>query len=217
MYTLGREARGKLSRFTLLTGLLIGFLPAVAAADGWESPPSSTWANELLTPYGEYFLVGGGLTNYFDRAVRDRVDLGGTWDLRLGIGNRFFVGAEAAYIGSALKAGGLGTNLVTNGAEGVLRIQYPYATGRWLIEPFAFGGAGWTHFDINSARVGQRGSDDVFETPVGGGVMLAYGHFLFDGRFTYRQTYSENLIQARDGTLASLKSWGVTASAGYEF
>ena len=221
MYTLRvRDViRGKLSMFALVAGLLVGLVPGSATAEEAQrgSASSLARANDVLTPYGEYFLVGGGLTNYFDSAVRDRVDLGGSWDVRLGIGNRFFVGAEAAYVGSARKAAGLGTNLVTNGAEGVLRLQYPYATGEWLVEPFAFGGAGWTHFDVHRARAGQRDSEDVFETPFGGGIMLGYHHFLFDGPFTYRQTFNEDLIRAADGTLASLKSWSVVASAGYEF
>jgi hypothetical protein len=53
--------------------------------------------------------------------------------------------------------------------------------------------------------------------PFGGGLTLAYNQLLLDARFTYRQTFDENLIQAADGTPASLKNWAVTASVGYEF
>lgn len=96
---------------------------------------------------------------------------------------------------------------------------YPYVTGDWLIEPFGFGGAGWTHLRINNlARsVGVHDSDDIFVMPVGAGIMLAYNHFLFDGRFTYRQSFNESLIRNADGTAASLRNWAVTASLGYEF
>jgi len=210
-----------LSLFTLVPGLLAGLAPTAAAAA--EDPPSveSRYAprssGELATPFGEYFLAGGGVTNYLDDTVRNRVDVGGAWDLRLGLGNRSFLGGEVAYAGSARNAGDLGARLVTNGAEGVLRLQYPYETGRWLVEPFAFGGVGWTHFNITSANLGQLGTDDVLETPFGGGLMLAYNHLLLDARFTYRQTFNENLIRASDGTVASLKSWGVVGSVGYEF
>ena len=204
---------------TPIAAVLAAAVPAIAAADaaaGVESQVSRE--RGLLTSYGEYVLVGGGVTNYFDGALKDRVDTGGTWDLRLGLGSRFFLGGELAYVGSARSAGALGRNLVTNGAEGVLRVQYPYVAGRWMLTPFGFGGAGWTHFDVHGARAAaQKDSDDVLVVPLGGGVALAHDQILLDARFTYRQTFDESLIQAADGTAASLKSWAVTASVGYEF
>jgi len=209
-----------LSLFTLVPGLLAGLAPAAPAA---EEPPTVEHryapraSGELATPLGEYFLAGGGVTNYLDDTVRNRVDVGGAWDLRLGLGSRSFLGGEAAYVGTARNASGIGTRLLTNGAEGVLRLQYPYEARQWLVEPFAFGGIGWTHFNITSANLGQLSTDDVLETPFGGGLMVAYNHLLFDARFTYRQTFNENLIRASDGTAASLKSWGVVGSVGYEF
>lgn len=209
------------SLLTLLSGLALGLAPgAVAlAADppAVERHDTLGSSRELLTPFGEYFLAGGGVTNFFDEGVRNRVNTGGAWDLRLGIGSRFYLGAEAAYVGTVRDASSLGARLVSNGAEGVLRLQYPWETGQWLVEPFAFGGAGWTHFNVSAARPGQAGSDDVFEIPFGGGIMVAYQHVLFDARFTYRQTFDENLIRAADGTASSLKNWSVVGSIGYEF
>jgi hypothetical protein len=211
--------RSASSPFIAISVLLLGAAPAVSAADDTPSVESrvSRRPDDRLTPYGAYFLLGGGVSNFIDGTVRDRVDLGGAWDLRLGLGSRFFLGAEAAYVGSARTVEGFGTNLLTNGAEGVVRLQYPYEAGRWLVEPFAFGGAGWTHFNLNSAPAGQPDTDDVFEVPFGGGVTLSHDRLLLDARFTYRQTFNESLIRAADGNAASLKSWGVVASLGYEF
>jgi hypothetical protein len=203
--------------------LFVAFLgvgaPSLAAAQPRGGADAQlTGQRGLLTEYGEYLLLGGGVTNYVDRAVKDRVETGGTWDLRVGLGNRAFIGGELAYVGSARKANDLGRNLVTNGAEGVLRLQYPYDTGRWVVTPFAFGGAGWTHFDVHGVRAAAlRDSDDVFEVPFGGGITLGYDHLLLDARFTYRQTFDEKLVPAADGTAASLRSWAVTGSVGYEF
>ncbi len=210
------------SKLVLVTGLLLALVPRIGHAD--DPPAAETHlpvaeSRGLLTPFGEYFLLGGGATNFIDNAVKSSVDVGGTWDLRLGFGSRFFVGAEAAYVGSARNST-LGSSLVTNGLEGVIRVQYPYVTGDWLIEPFGFGGAGWTHLKINSVALNTpalQDSDDVFVIPLGGGLTVAYDHFLFDGRFTYRQTFNESLVRAADGTPASLKNWAVTASVGYEF
>jgi hypothetical protein len=142
--------------------------------------------------------------------------VGGTWDVRLGFGSRFYVGAEAAYVGSARQSS-VGSNLVTSGAEGVVRAQYPYATGNWLVEPFAFGGAGWTHFDLRGAAPGVKGTDDVLVVPFGGGIDAAYEHILLDARFTYRQTFNESLLRTAADGAPNLASWAVTASLGYEF
>jgi hypothetical protein len=210
----------KSGRFGVAAALLLASLPlsAVAGPMGIEARMGDSGG--LLTPYGEYFLVGGGLTNYFETAVKDRVDVGGTWDVRLGFGNRFYVGAEVAYTGSARHSGALGNNIVTNGLEGALRLQYPFALAAWTVEPFVFGGTGWTHFKINSmVRNGSalKDTNDVAVLPVGGGVMLAYNHILLDARFTYRETFEESLVAAADGSAASLRSWSVGASVGYEF
>jgi hypothetical protein len=200
--------RKRLSQLILFVAALAG-APSLAAAQAPAGVETQvTRERGLLTPYGEYFLLGGGVTNYFDNALKDRVDTGGTWDLRLGLGSRSFIGGEIAYVGSAREANDLGRNLVTNGAEGVLRLQYPYDTGRVVVTPFTFGGAGWTHFEVNGPRGGARlqDTDDVFVVPVGGGLTLAYDHVLLDTRFTYRQTFDENLIQAADGTAAGLNN-----------
>lgn len=214
-----REMQSTWSRLALVAGLALASVPAIAGAGevaSAEVRQAAASSEDLLTPFGEYFLAGGGVTNYIDGAVRNKVDVGGTWDARLGFGSRFYVGAEAAYVGSARQSGSIGSNLVTNGVEGVVRVQYPYVTGKWLIEPFAFGGAGWTHFELNRAAAGVRSTDDVLVVPFGGGIAAAYEHFLFDARFTYRQTFDEALLETAAGA-PNLSSWAVTASLGYEF
>lgn len=211
--------RSTSSSLFVLAVLALGALPAAGSAEDSVAVGDrlSPDRGDLLTAAGEYVLVGGGISNFFDRAVRDRVDLAGLWDVRFGIGSRSFLGAEASYVGSARNAGEVAANLVTTGAEGVLRAQVPWETGRWLIEPFAFGGAGWTNFHLHSAAAGQPTSDDVLVVPVGGGLTVARDHLLLDARFTYRETFNEDLLRAADGTAANLASWGVTASIGYEF
>lgn len=204
--------RGKLGRFTVFVAALVALAPAAANAQ------SSNDDGNFMTRYGGYFLAGGGVTNYFSRAVRDQVDTGGTWDLRLGFGNRSYLGGEFAYVGSARKAGSLGSDLFTNGAEAIMRVQYPWSEGKWLVEPFAFGGVGWTHFQITDATpAAMASSDDVFVMPVGAGVTLGYDHLLFDTRFTYRQAFDAKLIRDTDGSAAKMNSWAITAAIGYQF
>jgi hypothetical protein len=207
--------KGQLRAWTIIAGALVALAPAAVRAESLAEP---TEARSIVSDYGGYFLVGGGVTDYFDHAVRSRVDTGGTWDVRLGVGNRQLIGGELAYTGSARDAGSLGNDLYSNGVEGVLRLQYPFEQGSWVVEPFAFGGVGWNHFSVNQATSAvAHAADDVLVTPVGAGMMLAYNHVVFDTRFTYRHTFGDNLVKNTDGTDASLKNWAVTASVGYAF
>lgn len=221
------QSHAKQSRWSklALVALALGAAPAAARADdpAVEGPANpevrqaAAPSRDLLTPFGEYFLAGGGVTNYSDSAVRSKVDVGGTWDLRLGFGSRYYVGGEVAYVGSARTPGQLGSELLTNGVEAVVRGQYPFVMESWLVEPFVFGGAGWTHFELNGSGGGVRSTDDVLVVPFGAGVDAAYQHFLFDARFTWRQTFNESLLETATAAAPNLSSWAVTASLGYEF
>jgi hypothetical protein len=201
------------SRFAFTAGLLLAAVPGIGSAQGHGTAES----RELLTPLGAYVLFGGGVTDFTKSAVRDRFDVGGTWDLRVGIGSRSYVGAEAAYVGSALNAIGSGSDLVANGAEGVLRLQYPYAAGSWLVEPFAFGGIGWSHLSLRDAGPGLKDSDDVGVVPFGGGLTVGYERLMFDARFTYRTRFDEDLALGVNESPADLEQWAVSASIGYQF
>jgi hypothetical protein len=197
----------RLSKLTCIAGMLLVSAPAI------------TFAADMggITPTGQYLILGGGVTDFYESDVKDRVDVGGTWDLRLGLGTRSILGAEVAYVGGARNAEGFGDNLLSNGAEGVLRLQYPFGNGTWRLAPFAFGGIGWSRLDVDNALGISDESDDVGVVPFGAGLMLEYGALVLDTRFTHRETFSEDLIEGPDGDAASLRSWAVTASVGYAF
>jgi hypothetical protein len=199
--------------FALGAGLLLAAAPGISSAQGWRG----TEPREQLAPYGVYVLLGGGVTDFADEDVKDRFDVGGTWDARVGIGNRFYVGGELAYVGSALKAIGSGSDLVTNGAEAVLRLQYPITNGSWLVEPFAFGGIGWSHLSVQDAAPGVDDSDDAGVVPFGAGLTVGYDRLLLDARFTYRTSFDEDLALAVGDGPASLERWAVSGSVGYAF
>ncbi len=201
------------TRMVAVAGLLLGTAPGIASAQ--DQGPG---ASGLATPYGEYALVGGGVNDFTKSELRDRFDVGGAWELRLGVGSRFYVGAEAAYVGAMSPGKGAGPDLLANGAEGVVRVQYPWTAGAWLVEPFAFGGLGWSHLELRDApaTVAQK-DDDVGVVPFGGGVTLGYGRFLLDARFTYRTSFSEDLPLGAGGAKPDLQRWAVTAAVGYEF
>jgi hypothetical protein len=201
------------SRFAFVAGLALAAAPGIASAGDWGAAGSSG----LMSPLGEYVLVGGGVTDFTEDAVKNRFDMGGAWDLRLGIGSRVFVGGEVAYVGWLRAADGAGSDLLSNGAESVVRLQYPYATGSWLVEPFVFGGIGWNHVSLRDAAPGLEDSDEIGVVPFGGGVTLGYNRLLFDARFTYRTSFDDDLALAATEGPADLEQWGVTAAVGYEF
>jgi hypothetical protein len=201
------------SRFAFVAGLALAAAPGIASAGEWGAAGSSG----LMSPLGEYVLVGGGVTDFTEDAVKNRFDMGGAWDLRLGIGSRVFVGGEVAYVGWLRAADGAGSDLLSNGAEAVVRLQYPYATGSWLVEPFVFGGIGWNHVSLRDAAPGLEDSDEIGVVPFGGGVTLGYNRLLFDARFTYRTSFDDDLALAATEGPADLEQWGVTAAVGYEF
>jgi hypothetical protein len=206
--------QGAGSKIVYAVALLLAAAPGVGGAQNWRTAESS---QGLMTRYGEYLLLGGGVTDFTEDALKDGFDVGTTWDLRVGFGSRFFVGAEAAYVGSFRGADGPGSDVLTNGAEGVIRLQYPYVRGAWLIEPFAFGGLGFSRLSVRDAPPGVEDSDDLGVVPFGAGLTLGYGRFLVDARFTYRSTFAEDLQVAGAGGSPSLDQWAVGASIGYEF
>jgi len=201
-------------KFIVIAGSLLAAVPGIGSAEeGWGTAGS----RDLVTPLGEYVLLGGGVTNFTKSELRDRFDVGGTWDVRLGLGSRSYVGGELAYVGSTRNASGSGPDLTSNGAEGVIRLQVPYATAGWLVEPFVFGGLGWSHLSLRNAPAGVARTDDIGVVPFGGGVTVGYGRVLLDARFTYRASFDENLRLAANQGSADLSQWAVGASVGYEF
>jgi hypothetical protein len=198
-------------KFALVAALAVASVPGIAAADDYAG-------SRPYTPVGAYFLAGGGVTNFAEQSLRDSFKVGGTWDLRVGIGSRFFLGGELGYVGSARGADAGGFNLLSNGGEALVRVQYPYTTGGWLIEPFAFGGIGLTGLKLLDAPAGMKDSDTIGTVPFGAGLTAGYRGLLLDARFAYRPTFSDkDLPLARNGSQDGLQNWAVTASIGYGF
>jgi hypothetical protein len=169
---------------------------------------------------GGGILLGGGFEDFTNGTLKNMTSNGGFWTGRLVAGTRQFIGLEAAYIGSARGITALGANsdarLVSNGAEGALRVNIPIAQGRSLIEPFGFVGLGWQHWNVTNANIATSDlsgtKDNVMTVPYGGGLEFGYGALLVDARFTYRQTYYNNLVPG-----GNLNTWGAGGQIGVEF
>jgi hypothetical protein len=170
--------------------------------------------------------LGAGVTGYVGSEMSSATEMGGDVELRTTIGTRLYLAGEVAFIGSRRNintAGVAGTfggspHIFGNGLEGTLRAQYPLYAGSWLIEPFAFGGLGWTHYGTDEviSSTELSASDDVLVVPFGGGISAAWKALFIEGRFTYRPVYNADLL-VRSGNSASLNNWSAGALIGYEF
>jgi hypothetical protein len=180
---------------------------------------------DMGTRYGIEVALGGGVEGFTGDSARDFTNDGGAWNVRLGIGNRSPLGFEASYIGSAQSIDALGLDgdsvLVGNGAEGKVRVNF---TQDYSVQPFAFAGAAWRHYnlansDFNTSDIAD--SDDVLEIPMGAGLAFNYRGFLLDARGEFRLSSGGDLMPSLNpenfGDSASMNRWGVNANIGYQF
>jgi hypothetical protein len=191
-------------------------LPPMAGAPEGVYPGSHVYSK-----VGVGLLVGGGFNDYTNGRLQSVTGNGGYWTARVVAGTREYVGMEAAYLGDARSITGLGlsndSRLISNGLAGNLRINIPIARGASLIEPFGFVGVGWSHYTVTNNNVQLSdvvSSDNVLTLPYGGGLELAYKGFMADARFTYTQTYYNNLTETIGG---NLNNWGVGGQIGFEY
>jgi hypothetical protein len=157
----------------------------------------------------------------------DASSVGGTWEVRATVGTRHYLAGEAAYVGSRrnLNIGGVAgaagesPHMFSHGLEAALRAQYPYLVGNWILEPFAFGGLGWSHVGVDGIVSTSQVSDsnDLLVVPMGAGFSANWNRFVLEARFTYRSTFNDDLLVNADGSKASLSNWSTGALVGYEF
>lgn len=210
-----------------LSGLFAA-APAMAQQGEGDATPTVARAHSLATtpvvPTGLAFQLGGGVTGFSRQQTRNTFGTGGYWDARAILGSRSFLGAELAYVGSARDAtasGLTGGALLGNGAEAAVRVNLPIEQQRLLVEPFLFGGVGWTYYQIvnedsNSSNVKDHAN--ALSIPFGAGVSLAYNHFTVDARFTYRTVFDDKLVPltGADRSHEDLQNWSAGLTVGYE-
>jgi len=194
-----------------------------------ESTPSIQRTGSLsqvpVVPTGYALQVGGGVTGFSRQSARNEFGVGGYWDARAIFGARSFLGAEAAYVGSArgISVSGVSNNaaLLGNGAEGVVRGNLPLTVGKVELTPFVFGGVGWTYYQVSNNSgpnsSGIRDHANALVIPFGAGTSATYDHVLVDARFTYRVTPENNLVPSGTGDHLDMQNWSAGATVGYEF
>jgi opacity protein-like surface antigen len=183
----------------------------------------STSAAVPVKPTGFGLQLGGGVTGFSRQDARDRFGTGGYWDVRGILGTDSYLGAELAYVGSArdANASGLTGNaaLLANGAEAVARANLPLQAGSVRVEPFLFGGVGWTYYSIvnsDSNASSIKDNANAFVVPFGAGLSATYDHLMLDARFTYRAVFDDDLVARGNGDSLDLQNWAVGLTLGYQ-
>ncbi len=189
-------------------------------------PPPPPHSDMPLSVIGVGVTLGGGAVGFWQDGTKSFVDIGGSWDVRATIGTRLPIAFEAAYVGSAQGFKndlGLENNAVLLGstAEGDIRINIL----RGRIQPYVFGGAGWTNYRIVNTAIStsdlQR-SDNVLEIPFGAGLTARLGHALLldirgTGRWTFDDDLFKNVATATNAGDSHLYTWMGSAHLGWEF
>jgi hypothetical protein len=213
---------------TGFAALLAG--PAFAQSNGMNEPTTisrpqgSGLAAVPIAPTGLGLQVGGGVTAFSRQSARDDFGTGGYWDARATLGTRSFIGAELAYTGSArdVKSAGLSDDaaLLGNGAEAVIRGNLPVQAGNLRVEPFLFGGVGWTYYQLvkndGANTSGIKDNANAFVIPFGAGLSAGYDHFIVDARFTYRAVFDDKLVPTSNDDHLDLQNWSAGLTLGYE-
>lgn len=183
----------------------------------WNDP-------RLYSGIGIGFTIGGGVNGFVDGDIRDQTqdDVGGAWAARMTIGTHTPLGLDVSYTGSTTDlrsldaAGGdaPSPNLFTTTVEGALRWNM---LPHYMINPYVFGGAGWTRLDINDepALSDVEASEDLAVFPIGAGVAWRdTSGVVLDARGTYRFSEDATLLTGVD---SNFDTWEASANLGYEF
>ncbi len=204
--------------------------PTISTVPIDEGVSAYAWTEpRLQSGIGVGVTVGGGITGFTDKTMRDTVstDVGGLWDARVSLGTHIPIGLDLSYLGSAANV----HSLVNGMSNGTLVGTTTEAALRWnvlpheLVTPYLFGGVGWQRYDLQNpqqsvADAAMRHSDNVLEIPMGAGLALRQtGGFTLDARGTFRAqaTSSDLVLDTQTGQYAKLHSWEASANLGYEF
>jgi hypothetical protein len=163
-------------------------------------------------------MLGGGFGNFTGDYLNQQTGPVGAWGLKWVGGTRSVIGGELGYVGGINTLEGTITDdyLLSTSLDAALRVGWPMPLHSALVAPFAFGGAGWTRYNLinegPSRGVLTSETDHQFTIPMGVGIGFGYRGFMAEARGTYRQAFDEELFGTRD-----MSTWGVSLGIGGEF
>lgn len=204
-------------------------VPARVRADDSHDIYSYAWhEHSLKSDIGVSALLGGGISGFTDKAMRDVMsnNVDALWDLRVTIGSHIPLALDIAYVGTSGTINALGGNrsgtLVGTTAEAALRYNI---LPHFAWDPYAFVGVGWQRYDLSGgtftvADTGIRDSDNSVVYPMGAGIAYRDKHGLVvDLHGTFRANTNYGLVaQTVGGTsYVPMHMWEASGAVGYEF
>jgi hypothetical protein len=198
---------------------------AAAEAEEEDQAPAYPVATERDEGPGAAVSAGAGVAEFSRSEARSFMNTGANWDVRGVFGTRALVGVEGAYIGNVyeIEEPGDSTMLYGNGLElsGRLNLMRNGMDDRRAgLQPYALAGVAWKNYQLSGdvATAAVDDEDNAFEIPVGAGLAYYFENgIMLDGRFAYRFSFWDNLIQPTGEDTASLDNWNATARLGVEF
>jgi len=203
--------------------------PRAARADDPPGIYSYAWHDSRLSSgIGVSTVLGGGVTGFTDKAMRDTLtsNVSGQWNLRATIGSHTPLALDLGYLGTAAQINSLigaqtGT-LVGTTFEGALRYNIlPHAD----LNPYAFAGIGWQRYDtsggnFNLSDTGMNASDNSVVFPMGAGLVYRdKSGILLDVHGTFRANANAGLVLESPGgsSYVPMHTWEASGAFGYEF
>lgn len=194
---------------------------------------SSAFAQEALIPMGieeveadspptmvgVTAMVGGGTEGFVEDNATAFTQVGGGWNVRVGVLSRFLLTPELAYIGSAQDISAVGLDpdaiLLSNGGEANLRLNILPG----VFQPYVFGGIGFRHYEIVNSDVNTSAiedSDTIGIVPMGGGFTVRLDNFLLDARGTFRWAFEDQMLTSTVDEGLGMSTWMAELRAGVE-
>ncbi|HEX2687251.1 MAG TPA: hypothetical protein VHN14_11560 [Kofleriaceae bacterium] len=203
--------------------------PLAASAGDAPDPYSYGWHdNRLASGVGISTMLGGGVTGFTDKTMRDSVTsrVAGLWDLHVTLGSHTPLALDVSYLGTAANINALiGTQsgtLIGTTAEAALRYNI---LPHYAWNPYAFAGIGWQRYDVTGGTfklsdTGINSSDNSMVFPMGAGVTYRdKTGIVVDVHGTFRANTNQGLVLERAGSsnYAPMHTWEASGAIGYEF
>jgi len=204
-------------------------VPRSAAADDPQDIYSYAWnESRLQTGIGVSTILGGGVSGFTDKTMRDTVssNVSGLWDLRVTLGSHTPLAFDIGYVGTAAKIDALiGTQngtIVGTTVEGALRWN---VLPHYAWNPYAFAGIGWQRYDLRGgdfslSDTGMNKNDNSLVFPMGAGLTYRDpSGFVGDLHGTFRANANPGLVLESPGSsnYVPMHTWEASGAIGYEF
>ncbi|MCZ7677344.1 MAG: hypothetical protein M5U28_00610 [Sandaracinaceae bacterium] len=199
--------------------LFVATSPALAQEALIPAGLETVEADSPPTMVGVTASVGGGTEGFVENNATGFTQVGGGWNVRVGLLTRFLLSPELAYIGSAQDIDAVGLDndaiLLSNGGEANLRLNILPG----ILQPYIFAGIGVRFYEIVNTETNTSAIEDddiIGIVPMGGGLTVRLDNFLLDARGTFRWAFEDQMLTAVGDEGLGMSTWMAELRAGVE-